>query len=212
MNYSRPPFDDVRVRQAMNYAINRDEINKIAAAGLGQPSSAPPPKEHWACDLETQNYYTYDPEKAKKLLADAGHPNGIDVGKLRMVGSTWACSVRKSSSRSSRGSASASSSTAVAPQQASQAYMIEKKGAMLITPSAAYPDLSQLYEQLFGANLGSGTGGEASGGSGSGGESAVGEGPSDLPAPQGPDDLAKPDGTPGDITILNWAGFAAAVT
>ena len=40
LNYGRPPLDDVRVRQALNYAINRDEINKIAGAGLGQVSSA----------------------------------------------------------------------------------------------------------------------------------------------------------------------------
>ena len=42
LNYGRPPLDDVRVRQALNYAINRDEINKIAAVGLGQASSADP--------------------------------------------------------------------------------------------------------------------------------------------------------------------------
>ena len=79
LNYSRPPFDDVRVRQAMNYAINREEINKIAAAGSRQPSCAPLPKEYWACDPATQNFYPYDPDKAKKLLVEAGHPNGIDV-------------------------------------------------------------------------------------------------------------------------------------
>ncbi len=40
--------------------------------------------------------------------------------------------------------------TALAPQQAVQAYMIEKKGSMFISPSSAYPDPSQLYEALFG--------------------------------------------------------------
>ena len=40
--------------------------------------------------------------------------------------------------------------TALAPQQAVQAFMIEKKGAMFISPSSAYPDPSQLYEALFG--------------------------------------------------------------
>src|SRR5205085_20837 len=79
LNYGRPPLDDVRVRQALNYAVDRDAINKISAGGLGQPSSAILPKEHWACDAATQNMYPYDPEKAKKLLAEAGYPNGIDI-------------------------------------------------------------------------------------------------------------------------------------
>ena len=66
----------------MNYAVNRDEINKIAAVGLGQVSCAILPKEHWACDAgDGQNFYTYDPEKAKKLLADAGHANGLEIEK-----------------------------------------------------------------------------------------------------------------------------------
>ena len=74
LNYGRPPLDDVRVRQALNYAINRDEINKVIALGLGQPSSAILPKEHWAQDPATANYYTHDIDKAKALLAEAGSP------------------------------------------------------------------------------------------------------------------------------------------
>ncbi len=62
-----------------NYAINRDEINKVIALSLGQPSSAILPKEHWAQDPATANYYTHDIAKAKSLLAAAGHPNGIDI-------------------------------------------------------------------------------------------------------------------------------------
>ncbi len=72
LNYGKPPLDNVKVRQALNYAINRDEINKIVAVGLGEPSSAILPKEHWACDPATANFYPYDPAKAKALLAEAG--------------------------------------------------------------------------------------------------------------------------------------------
>ena len=86
----------MRVRQALNYAINRDEINKIVAVGLGQPSSAILPKEHWACDPATQNYYTYDPDKAKKLLAEAGHPNGARDRSLSAGPTSSPCSGRNS--------------------------------------------------------------------------------------------------------------------
>jgi ABC-type transport system substrate-binding protein len=149
LNYSRPPLNDVRVRQALNYALNRDEINKIVAVGLGQPSSAILPKEHWACDAATQNFYNYDPEKAKKLLAEAGHPNGLEIetygwaDQLAMQRQEVIISqLAKVGIRLKL--------TPLAPQQAVQAFMIEKKGAMFISPSSAYPDPSQLYEALFG--------------------------------------------------------------
>ena len=82
INYSRPPLDDMRIRQALNYAINRDEINKVAALGLGQVSSTILSKSLWACDPATANYYTHDVDKAKKLLAEAGHPDGIEIESI----------------------------------------------------------------------------------------------------------------------------------
>lgn len=149
LNYSRPPLDDVRVRQALNYGINRDEINKIAAVGLGEVSSGIMPKEYWACDPTTQNYYSYDPDKAKKLLADAGHPDGLD---LETIG--WADQLamqRQEVIISQLAKVGVRCKlTALAPQQAVQAFMVEKKGAMFISPSSAFPDPSQAYEALFG--------------------------------------------------------------
>ena len=150
LNYWRPPLDDVRVRQALNYAINRDEINKIAAVGLGQPSSAILPKEHWACDPATQNFYPLRSRTRRRSCwprpairtASRSRPIGwadqlamqrqeVIISQLAKVG------IRVKL-------------TALAPQQAVQAFMIEKKGAMFISPSSAYPDPSQFYEALFG--------------------------------------------------------------
>jgi ABC-type transport system substrate-binding protein len=149
LNYSRPPLDDVRVRQALNYAINRDEINKISAVGLGQVSSAVLPKEHWACDPASQNFYSYDPEKAKKLLAEAGHPRGLEIeafgwaDQLAMQRQEVIISqLAKVGIRIKL--------TALAPQQTMQSFMMEKKGAMSISPGGGFPDPSQLYEALFG--------------------------------------------------------------
>jgi ABC-type transport system substrate-binding protein len=149
LNYGRPPLNDVRVRQALNYAINRDEINKIAAVGLGQVSSAVLPKEHWACDPATQNFYNHDPEKAKKLLAEAGYPNGLELETFGWADQLAMQRQEIIISQLARVGIRVKL-TALAPQQAVQAFLIEKKGAMSISPSSAFPDPSQVYEALFG--------------------------------------------------------------
>jgi peptide/nickel transport system substrate-binding protein len=66
---------DVRVRQALNYAINRQAIAESLFAGAAQPTSEPVTLDGWVPAL--QNYYPYDPAKAKQLLAQAGYPNGF---------------------------------------------------------------------------------------------------------------------------------------
>ncbi len=82
LNYGRPPLDDKRVRQALNYAIDRDAVNKAVSFGFDEPTSAIVPKEHWASDPATLRYYNYDPAKARALLREAGYPNGIDLPML----------------------------------------------------------------------------------------------------------------------------------
>lgn len=71
MPFDVPPFTDKRVRQALNYAIDRDAIDKALFQGLAEPMTSPLPKAQWGFDSSLTGY-TYDPEKAKKLLAEAG--------------------------------------------------------------------------------------------------------------------------------------------
>jgi peptide/nickel transport system substrate-binding protein len=72
------PFDDKRVRQAMRHAIDANAILQISHRGLGSPG------EHHHVSLVHPEYaklppFPRDVTRAKKLLAEAGHPNGIDV-------------------------------------------------------------------------------------------------------------------------------------
>ena len=145
LNYGRPPLNDVRVRQAMNYAINRDEINKVIALGLGQPSSAILPKEHWAHDPATANYYTHDIAKAKALLAEAGHPNGIDVDAYGWSDQTAMQRQELIISQLAQAGIRIKL-TPASPGPAMQSVLIEQKAAMLISPTGGYPDPSQFYE------------------------------------------------------------------
>jgi ABC-type transport system substrate-binding protein len=148
LNYARPPLDDVRVRQAMNYAINRDEINKVIALGLGQPTSGILPKEHWAYDPATANYYSFDLDKAKKLLAEAGHPQGLDVEAYGWSDQTAMQRQELLISQLARAGFRIKM-TPIGPGPAMQAFMIEKKAAMLFSPTGGYPDPSQYYDAMF---------------------------------------------------------------
>jgi len=78
-NCSRPPFNDVRIRQAVCYAIDRDAFNNGSMLGLGEFANSAIPKAHWAYDASLENFFAYNPEKSKALLADAGHAGGIDI-------------------------------------------------------------------------------------------------------------------------------------
>ncbi len=82
INYARPPFDDVRVRQALNYAVDRNVFNKATMAGLNELAPGILPKAHWAYDPSIANRYPHDVAKAKELLAAAGHPNGFEMSLI----------------------------------------------------------------------------------------------------------------------------------
>jgi peptide/nickel transport system permease protein/peptide/nickel transport system substrate-binding protein len=77
-NNAKPPMDDVRVRQAINYAIDRVAYTKAIAAGYGQPAYTSVPPGHWAYDEKAASYYPYDPDKAKALLKEAG-AEGVEL-------------------------------------------------------------------------------------------------------------------------------------
>jgi len=77
-NNAQPPFDDVRVRQALAHAINRAEIIDGAMFGYGTPIGTHfAPHNPAYLDLTAQS--EFDPEKAKALLREAGHEAGLTV-------------------------------------------------------------------------------------------------------------------------------------
>ena len=80
LNNAEKPFDDVRVRQALCYAVDKQEIIDLAFDGYGSPigSSMYPAFGKYFDDSLT-NYYTKDVEKAKSLLAEVGYPDGFDM-------------------------------------------------------------------------------------------------------------------------------------
>ena len=78
-NHERKPLADVNVRQAMQYALNRDEINKSIFRGVGTiPNSALQQLKYDAPPDEVKPY-PYDLEKAKETLAKSGFPDGFPI-------------------------------------------------------------------------------------------------------------------------------------
>ena len=81
LNVSRAPFNDPRVREAINYAIDRSEIVDAVYFGNAVPGGPlSPGLTEWATPTSAFQCYATDKAKARQLLADAGYPNGFDAG------------------------------------------------------------------------------------------------------------------------------------
>ena len=76
INNRQVPFNDLKVRQAVSYAINKTDIINGAMFGLGTPigSHSPPAAENYH---DLTNKYSFNVKKAKSLLAEAGYPDGF---------------------------------------------------------------------------------------------------------------------------------------
>lgn len=74
IDFSKPPFNDVRVRRALNLATNRDTFVKATLAGLAEPATTVYPKDFWAHDSALTGLLAYDPDRARALLKEAGSP------------------------------------------------------------------------------------------------------------------------------------------
>ncbi|MGD9210051.1 MAG: ABC transporter substrate-binding protein [Desulfobacteraceae bacterium] len=75
-NVEKKPFDNVKVRQALSYAINKQAIIDAVFQGAGTVAKNPIPPTVWSYNDAVKDY-EYDPQKAKKLLAEAGLAKGF---------------------------------------------------------------------------------------------------------------------------------------
>lgn len=76
-NNQKPPLDDVRVRQAINYALDKELLCEAVMGGFAEPSDSPLAPATWG--YFPTGGYPYNPEKAKALLADAGFGDGLKL-------------------------------------------------------------------------------------------------------------------------------------
>ncbi|MBI5259393.1 MAG: peptide ABC transporter [Burkholderiales bacterium] len=79
-NYARAPLNNLKVRQAINLALNRQLFINATMGGVGEPAGMLLPSTHWGYDKGVAALYAkQDVERAKKLMAEAGHANGLDI-------------------------------------------------------------------------------------------------------------------------------------
>ncbi|GLI26959.1 peptide ABC transporter substrate-binding protein [Agromyces rhizosphaerae] len=77
-----PALGNVKVRQAINFAIDRDAMLETLQGGLGTVTTQMFPASSVGYDDGLDDYYTYDPERAKQLLAEAGYPDGFEMESM----------------------------------------------------------------------------------------------------------------------------------
>ncbi|MCA1647708.1 MAG: ABC transporter substrate-binding protein, partial [Chloroflexi bacterium] len=78
MNITVKPFDDLKVRQAIAYALDRQQLIDLAYADAAKPWYAPVPEGFFGTTSDVPRF-EHDVNKAKQLLSDAGYPSGLDV-------------------------------------------------------------------------------------------------------------------------------------
>jgi ABC-type transport system substrate-binding protein len=149
LNMSRKPFNDVRVRQALNYAINREAFNQVTQDG--EPTRSVLPKEHWAYDPSIAKTYPYDPERARKLLAEAGYAGGFELSamgwndqKAVQRQEILIEQLGKVGIRAKFGTASVADST--------NQFMMDKRGDAYLGAFTGRPDPSLIFQRLFDPN------------------------------------------------------------
>lgn len=87
LNITKKPFDNEKVRQAINYAIDKDAFVKVIYNGYASPlTSVLAPNTQF---FSAQTPYTYDLEKAKALMKEAGYENGFDTTLWSQNNSTY---------------------------------------------------------------------------------------------------------------------------
>lgn len=85
-NVTKPPFDDVRVRKALAYAVDRETLTATVTNNVQSPTGALTPPNTLGYTSRTQ--ITFDLQQARQLLADAGYPNGKNFPRVELAYNT----------------------------------------------------------------------------------------------------------------------------
>jgi peptide/nickel transport system permease protein/peptide/nickel transport system substrate-binding protein len=149
LNWAKPPFDDIRVRKAFNLAIDRESFVKAALAGLAEPAYMNLPKSHWAYDKSVAELTPYDPERARRLLAEAGFKEGTII---ELVGYPDQDSVQRQEiliEQFRKAGIGVRFVNAPVAEASAAFFGAEKRGSGLLAAWTGRPDPSLTYSLMF---------------------------------------------------------------
>ncbi len=147
-NFSRGPLANLKVRQAINYAIDRVGFTRVTTDGTGEVAGSLITSEHWGADPEAVKRYPYDPEKAKALLAESG----VGDVSLEMIFLPDAEYRKRADIIMDNLGKVGIKITPNPMQQTNEYFNTQKKGDMYLVAWPGKPDMSQTFALLYSQN------------------------------------------------------------
>src|SRR5262249_29873491 len=148
LHHARPPLDNQKLRLAIEHAIDRTAFSKATMGGLAEPAWMALPSAHWAYDAKLANGWPHDPDKAKRLVAEAGHPNGIDITLLGYPEQRSQQRQEVLMEQLGKAGIRVKWTTGSIPEM-SAAFFADKKGEGLLAAWTGRPDPSLTYSLMF---------------------------------------------------------------
>ncbi len=148
-NWGKPPFDDIRVRKALNFAVDRATFVKATLEGVGEPAFMNLPSSHWAYDAEVAKLYPHDLDKARALLKEANIPQGFE---LDLIGYTDQDSIRREEiliEQFAKVGLKAKFTNGSIAEMSAAFFGKDKKGAGLLSAWTGRPDPSLTYTLMY---------------------------------------------------------------
>lgn len=148
-NRDHPQLRIPEVRQAMNHAIDREAIVESVLFGYGETAAQPFPQGYWAHNPDYPgDYYEYDPERARALLAEAGVADGFEFEVLVAALATYEQTAEAVQSMLAEVGITAKL-RAVEPAQTADVYYAQQDGNALVAQWGGRPDPSMTIELQF---------------------------------------------------------------
>jgi peptide/nickel transport system substrate-binding protein len=145
-----PPFDNPKVRAALEYGIDRAEINKVVLNGVGQPAYQPFPRSSPGYNPTVGNSYSYQPAKAKAMLSAAGFHSGVKFDLVFPAGEQQYENTAEIMKSELAPAGFDVSITQVPPQDIlTDVYENKEANAVLIENNSNGPDLANNFESEY---------------------------------------------------------------
>ncbi|UGQ12135.1 ABC transporter substrate-binding protein [Yinghuangia sp. ASG 101] len=146
VNSTRAPFDNPLVVQALKHAVDRQALLKTGLFGYGDVAYQPFPKGYVGYDPGSADLFPYDPDKARALLAQAGHPDGVDL----TITTTTSQGLPEQLQAQLKAVGFKTTIEVIPEAQATQIVYIQHSKALFIDQFAGRDSTVQAFQVLFG--------------------------------------------------------------